>query len=95
MTDELTVAVGSLTAAMLVGSTLVARSWPAWERKPLPKPEAQYVDYVTLDELLDGPEVTNGFAPCRTEQRTTFHAIRSNGSRRCWTCSTEAPAGVA
>ncbi|WP_319052635.1 hypothetical protein [Streptomyces europaeiscabiei] len=95
MTDELTVAVGSLTAAMLVGSTLVARNWPAWDRKPLPTPAVRSV-YVSLDELLDRDEVeANDFAWCPTERRTRFHAIRRDRSRRCWTCSTEVPAGVA
>ncbi|MDX2763363.1 hypothetical protein PV729_45515 [Streptomyces europaeiscabiei] len=94
MTDELTVAVGSLTAAMLVGSTLVARNWPAWERTPLPKPAVRSV-YVSLDELLDGGEVeANDFAWCPTERRTRFHAIRRDRSRRCWTCATQSPAGA-
>ncbi|MDX3714373.1 hypothetical protein PV733_36710 [Streptomyces europaeiscabiei] len=95
MTDELTVAVGSLTAAMLVGSTLIARNWPAWDRAPLPKPAVRSV-YVSLDELLDGGEVeANDFAWCPTERRTRFHAIRRDLSRRCWTCAAETPAGVA
>lgn len=94
MTDELTVAVGSLTAAMLVGSTLIARTWPVWERKPLPKPVVRGV-YVSLDELLDGPEVTNGFGWCPTEQRDRLHAVRRDGSRRCWTCCSESLAGAA
>lgn len=95
MTDELTAAVGSLTAVMLPAATPIARNWPAWERKPLPKPKFRSV-YVSLDELLDGDEVErNGDAWCRTEQQHRLHAIRGNGSRRCWTCVTEVPAGVA
>lgn len=94
MTDELTVAVGSWTAAMLVGSTLVARNWPTWERKPLPKPAVRSV-YVSVDELLDGPDVTNADAWCPTERRERLHAILRNGSRRCWTCATESLAGAA
>ena len=95
MTDELTVAVGSCTAVMLVGATLVARTWPAWERKPLPKPAVRSV-YVSLDELLDRDEVeANDFAWCPTERRTRFHAVRRDRSRRCWTCAAESPAGVA
>lgn len=87
MTDELTQAVGALTAIMLPAATAVARNWPAWERKPFPKPEAQYVDYVTLDELLDGPEITNGDAWCPAEERERLHAILRDRSR-CWTCGT-------
>ncbi|WP_405960758.1 hypothetical protein OG235_27725 [Streptomyces sp. NBC_00024] len=95
MTDELTVAVGSVTAAMLVGSTLVARNWPTWERAPLPKPVVRSV-YVSLDELLDGGEVeANDFDWCPEEQRTRFHALRTDGSRRCWTCGVDSLAGAA
>lgn len=95
MTDELTAAVGSCTAAMLIGATLVARTWPAWDRTPSPAPEVQGVDYVTLDELLDGPEVTNVDAWCPTEERQRLHAILRDRSRRCWTCSTTSLAGAA
>ena len=94
MTDELTAAVGSVTAALLVGSTLVARNWPAWERTPLPKPAVRSV-YVSLDELLDGPDVINGDAWCPAEKRDRLHAILRNGARRCWTCATESLAGAA
>ncbi len=94
MNDEPTAAVGALTAIMLPAGTLVARNWPTWDRKPLPKPVVRSV-YVSLDELLDGGEVTNDDAWCRTEQRTRLHAVRRNGSRRCWTCSTESLAGGA
>lgn len=38
--------------------------------------------------LLDGTTTTNDFAYCPTEQRTTFHAIHADASRRCWTCNT-------
>lgn len=95
MNAELAAAVGALTAVMLPAGTLVARNWPTWERKPMPKPEVQGVDYVTLDELLDRDEVeANDYAWCPTEQRTRFHAIRRDLSRRCWTCAAETPAGV-
>jgi hypothetical protein len=53
------------------------------------------LDEVSLSELLDGGEVeANDFAFCPAEQRTTFHALRVDGSRRCWTCNSES-AGVA
>lgn len=95
MNDELTAAVGALTAIMLPAGTLIARNWPTWERKPLPKPVLRDVDYVSLDELLDGGEVeANDFAWCPDEKRTRFHAIRRDASRRCWTCAAETPAGA-
>lgn len=94
MTDELTAAVGALTAIMLPAGTLVARNWSAWDRTPLPKPAVRSV-YVSLDELLDGPDVTNADAWCPTERRERLHAILRNGSRRCWTCATESLAGAA
>lgn len=95
MTDELTAAVGALTALMLPAGTLVARTWPTWERTPFPKPAVRSV-YVSVDELLDGGDVeANDYAWCPDEGRTRFHAVRRNGSRRCWTCSCESLAGAA
>jgi hypothetical protein len=96
VSDELTVAVGSWTAFMLTGATLLARNWPVWERRPLPKPQLQYVDLVSLDDLLDGGEVeVNDDLWCPTEQRPRFHAVRRDGSARCWTCGTESLAVAA
>ncbi|HSE05924.1 MAG TPA: hypothetical protein VLK35_17380 [Methylomirabilota bacterium] len=94
MTDELTAAVGALTAVMLPAGTLVARNWGAWAREPLPKPTVRAV-YVSLDELLDGPEVTNADAWCPTEERQRLHAILRDRTRRCWTCATKSLAGAA
>lgn len=95
MTDELTAAVGALTALMLPAGAVFARNLPVWERKPLPKPEARSVDYVSIEALLDGGEVEeNAYAWCPVEQRTRFHAVRRDSSRRCWTCSAETPAGA-
>lgn len=95
MNDELTAAVGALTALMLPAGAILARNLPTWERSPLPKPPARRVDYVSLEELLDGDEVeANDFAWCPAEQRRRFHAVRRDSSRRCWTCSAETPAGA-
>ncbi|WP_200309140.1 hypothetical protein [Streptomyces adelaidensis] len=95
MTDELAVAVDALAAIMLPAGTLVARNWPVWERAPFPKPAVRAV-YVSLDEVLDGPEVEgNDDAWCPAEKRTRFHAVRRDGSARCWTCGTESLAVAA
>jgi hypothetical protein len=54
------------------------------------------LDEVSLAELLDGGEVeANDYAYCPAERITRFHAIRRDGSRRCWTCNAESAAGVA
>lgn len=95
MNDELTAAVGALTALMLPAVTILGRNLPTWERKPLPKPKVRAVDFVSINELLDGGEVeANDYAWCVVEQRTRFHAVRRDSSRRCWTCSAETPAGA-
>jgi hypothetical protein len=55
VTDELTAAVGALTAIMLPAGTLVARSWPAPARHRGPRRVAELLaeaDLVPLDELL-------------------------------------------
>lgn len=57
------------------------------------------VPHVVLDEdelerqLAAGDVLANEFDTCPTERRTTFHALYRDGSRRCWTCSTETLAG--
>ena len=48
---------------------------------------------VPLDEpeqRLDNEDqvVANELAPCPACQKTTFHAMYRDGSRRCWTCNT-------
>jgi hypothetical protein len=49
-----------------------------------------------LARLLDTDRiVANESADCPTCERNTFHAMNRNGSRRCWTCQTETPAGAA
>lgn len=49
---------------------------------------------VRLEELLDAGEVVaNEVAPCPSCGRSTFHAMNRDGSRRCWTCSTETVPG--
>lgn len=59
--------------------------------------EAAPVRHVVLDEdeleqqLADGDVLANEFDTCPTEQRTTFHALYRDGSRRCWTCGCTTP----
>lgn len=92
MSDYITALTGAGTA-MAVGLTSMARALPVRPkgRHRAPRPAVQSVlNEVSLNELLDGGEVEcNGFEFCPAEQRTTFHAIRRDGSRRCWTCSCE------
>lgn len=37
--------------------------------------------------LADGDVEANDWAYCGAEQRRTFHALHTDGSRTCWTCS--------
>ena len=90
-------------AASIMGSLIVATAAARWAVSPAPArgrhraPRVRAVlDEVSLDELLDGGEVeANDFEYCPAEGRTTFHAIRTDGSRRCWTCTCETAAEVA
>lgn len=88
-------AVASTVMGLGVGMTMIGRSWPAPGRHRAPS-VGTVIDEVSLDELLDGGEVeANDFLFCPAERRTTFHAVRVDGSRRCWTCACETAAGVA
>ncbi len=45
------------------------------------------LDEEALTEAMeDGGIEANGPAWCGAEQRTTFHALHTDGSRTCWTC---------
>jgi hypothetical protein len=60
-------------------------------------PVSEPVPHVVLDEdeleqqLADGDVLANEFDLCSGCDRTTFHALYRDGSRRCWTCSTTTP----
>lgn len=62
-------------------------------------PAAEPVPHVVLDEdeleqlLNTGDALANEFDTCPAEQRTTFHALYRDGSRRCWTCGVETLGG--
>ena len=80
---------GTVTAVAL---TFFARALPPLPVRTTVRPVAVEV---SLQELLDGPEVeAHDFEYCPAEQRTRFHALRTDGSRRCWTCACESPAGA-
>ncbi|WP_372352674.1 hypothetical protein [Streptomyces sp. KL116D] len=52
-------------------------------------PRDTLLDEGEFEQLLaDGDIEANECAPCPTEQRTTFHAMHTDGSRTCWTCGT-------
>lgn len=57
---------------------------------PAPADESPaLLDEQALAEAIeDGDIEANDWAYCGAEQRTTFHAIHTDGSRTCWTCST-------
>jgi ribosomal protein S27AE len=57
---------------------------------------AAVLDEDTLETLLDGGDVVaNESAPCPACERTTFHAMHRDESRRCWTCGVTTLAGAA
>jgi len=93
--SEYVTALTGAGTAMAVSLTTVARALPVRPkgRHRAPRPAVQSVlNEASLNELLDGGEVEgNDFAHCPAEQRTTFHAIRRDGSRRCWTCNFDSP----
>lgn len=81
-------------AAAIMGTLTVATHVSRWWVKPAPPALQAVLDEDTLTVLLtDGALESNEFAHCPAEDRTRFHAVRSDGSRRCWTCSCETPAG--
>jgi hypothetical protein len=50
------------------------------------------LDEASLQELLtDGDIEANDYDHCPYEQRTTFHALHTDGSRTCWTCQHKTP----
>ncbi len=92
MNDRVHADIAALSACF-VGAVLAVR-WAATAGRR--SRVSAVLDEVSLSELLDGGEVeANEFEYCPAEQRTTFHAVRRNGSRRCWTCNCETAAGVA
>ena len=85
--------------AGMSAATLAARAWPVPSYGRHREAGLSYrrtLDEAALQALLTGGYVeANDFALCPDEQRVTFHALRTDGSRRCWTCSATTPAGEA
>lgn len=82
-------------AAVIMGTLTVATHVSRWWVKPQPPTVQAVLDEQTLTVLLtDGALESNEYANCPAEGVTRFHAVRTDGSRRCWTCSCETPAGV-
>ncbi|MFD5031668.1 hypothetical protein ACFWM0_14820 [Streptomyces sp. NPDC058405] len=57
------------------------RAAPAQDMSPL------------ADAIAAGDAEPGAMAWCPEEERTTYHALHADGSRRCWTCNAETPAG--
>ena len=92
MNERITAGASAVMGALFTG-TFVSR----WFVGPTAAPEVSsaVLDESTLRDLLtDGAVEANGFEYCPAEERTTFHALRSDGSRRCWTCQTITPGGT-
>lgn len=71
-----------VTAALLV---MANRAW-CWLR-----PTGQHRDpglVALADRIALGDVDAGGFAWCPACTRTTYHALPSDGTRRCWTCRT-------
>ncbi|MBA4865967.1 hypothetical protein H1V43_32410 [Streptomyces sp. PSKA54] len=50
------------------------------------------LDEASLEELLSSGDIeANDYDHCPNEQRTTFHAMHTDGSRTCWTCQATTP----
>lgn len=105
MNDELTAAVGALTAIMLPAGTLIARNWGAWQRTPMPKPPLRDVlSESLLDELLGpwpqttstpyGTAVAPQWHDCPHCRRTTAGSTNRDGWL-CGECFTPAGTGAA
>ncbi|WP_327671887.1 MULTISPECIES: hypothetical protein [unclassified Streptomyces] len=64
-----------------------AKTAPAVAPEDLPRDVL--LDEADVDQLLaDGDIEANECAPCPACERTTFHAMHTDGSRTCWTCGT-------
>ncbi|MDJ0460640.1 hypothetical protein [Streptomyces sp. H27-C3] len=46
------------------------------------------------DLIAAGAVDANGYAWCPEEARSMYHALHADGSRTCWTCRCDTPAGV-
>jgi hypothetical protein len=96
-----------MTSPIRVLRQIVAPNGKHRPRRPLLLPDTPIapavapVAHVVLNEdeltqLLDeGQAEPIECAHCPCCNRTTAHAMHRDGSRRCWTCGTESPAGGA
>jgi len=55
---------------------------------PAIRAEALLDENEPVQSLDDEDAAANECAPCPACQKTTFHAMYRDGSRRCWTCNT-------
>lgn len=91
MNDRITAGAAAVMGALVTG-TVVSRWFVGAPSAPV---TSSVLDEGTLRDLLtDGDVEANAFEYCPAEERTTFHAIRADGSRRCWTCQTVTAGGV-
>ncbi|MFF8656770.1 hypothetical protein [Streptomyces huasconensis] len=64
------------------------RHRPGTPPAPAAESPAFLEERALVEAIEDGDIEANEWAFCTAEQRTTFHAIHTDGSRTCWTCGT-------
>ncbi|WP_037649798.1 hypothetical protein [Streptomyces flavidovirens] len=82
---------GALASLRALGCLFVWHALrPTGQRRATPVP-----NMAPLAALLAAGELdSNDTAWCPEETRTTYHALHADGSRTCWTCRTDTPAGA-
>ena len=91
MNDRITADASAVMGALCAGS-FVSRWFVG--SPAAPEVSSAVLDESTLRDLLtDGAVEENGFEYCPAEERATFHALRADGSRRCWTCQSVTAGG--
>ncbi|MFF1958012.1 hypothetical protein ACFVWX_13600 [Streptomyces sp. NPDC058220] len=63
---------------------------PTGHHRAVPAPDMSPL----ANAIATGDAEPGAMAWCPEEERTTYHALHADGSRRCWVCNTETEAGA-